>query len=177
MSDPIEKIEWRDAETLNGNDYNPNMVLTPELKLLAHSIMTNGWIQPVLINAQGIIIDGFHRWRLSQDSPQVRKKYKGKVPCVVLDITEPEAMLLTVRINRAKGVHSAVRMAELVKTLIDHHGLSEQDVAQGIGASKAEIDLLYQEGVFKNKDIKNYKYSNAWIPRDTKSDKANASRL
>lgn len=168
MTDPINSIQWREAKSLNANDYNPNVVFTPELKLLERSILKTGWVQPILITESGTIIDGFHRHRLAQDSALLREKYNGLVPCAVMDISPAQAMILTIRMNRAKGTHVAVRMSEIVKTLIDEHNLDPQEVGRELGATKEEIDLLYQEGVFKMKNIKDYKYSKAWVPADTR---------
>lgn len=168
MNDPINRIEWREAASLNANDYNPNVVFSPELRLLERSILKTGWVQPILITEDGTIIDGFHRHRLAQDSAALRERYGGKVPCAVMDITRAQAMVLTVRMNRAKGSHVAVRMAEIVKTLIDEHGLDAQEVADELGATRDEVQLLYQDGVFKMKNIKDYRYSKAWVPHDTR---------
>jgi ParB-like chromosome segregation protein Spo0J len=170
-NDPINRIEWRVASTLNANDYNPNVVFTPELKLLERSILKTGWVQPILITQNGTIIDGFHRHRLAQDSAKLKEKYGGKVPCAVMDISDIEAMIVTIRMNRAKGSHVAVRMSEIVRNLVDNMGVLPEELAQDIGATKAEIDLLYQDGVFKMKNIKDYKYSKAWIPTDTRLEK------
>ena len=46
---PLSKIQWIDVNKLKANDYNPNVVLTNELKLLQLSMLKNGWIQPVLV--------------------------------------------------------------------------------------------------------------------------------
>jgi ParB-like chromosome segregation protein Spo0J len=165
-SDPISAIEWRDAATLSVNNYNPNVVFTPELRLLELSIMTTGWVQPILVSKDGTIIDGFHRSRLAVDSAALKKKYAGKVPCAVVDVSRAEAMLMTIRMNRAKGTHVAVQMSSIIKELIDDHHLDPQEISKGIGATLAEIDLLYQDGVFKMKNIKDYKYSPAWYPTE-----------
>lgn len=161
-NDPISNVEWIDADSLSANHYNPNVVLNKELALLELSIMTNGWIQPVLINRDKTIIDGYHRSFLGKTSKEIRAKYDGKVPCVVMDLTEPERMLLTIRINRAKGNHIAVKMHDIIKALIDEHNMSIDDIMKGIGASKDEIDLLYKDGVFDALNIKDHKYSKAW---------------
>jgi ParB-like chromosome segregation protein Spo0J len=166
MNDPISHIEWRDAATLDGNDYNPNVVFTPELRLLEKSILMTGWVQPVLCNKAGIIIDGFHRAMLSRDSKALRERYHGRVPCAVLDVTRPEAMLMTIRINRAKGTHVAVRMSEIVRELVDVHHVSPEQIASEIGATMDEIALLRQDGVFKMKNIAGYAYSKAWYPKE-----------
>ena len=164
MKDPVEKIEWIDASLLLGNSYNPNVVLSTELNSLARNILEYGWIQPVIVTQQMIIVDGFHRVQLSLDNEKIYKKYKGQVPCVVFAIARDKAMILTVRMNRAKGNHVAWRMAEMVKELIDYFGYEPRALAKAIGGTKAEIDLLYTEGVFEKKDIANYKYSKSWYP-------------
>lgn len=165
--DPVDRIEWRSAEELTANAYNPNMVHNRELRSLELSLLENGWVQPLLVSPAGEVIDGFHRWRLAQDSKRLRERYAGRVPVAVMDLDRPRAMMLTVRMNRAKGTHVAVRMNGLVKELLDEHGLAREEVAQGIGASLAEVDLLYQEDVFKARNIAEYRYGNAWEPRDT----------
>ena len=110
----------------------------------------------------------FHRVRLAQDSAALRKRYGGKVPCAVIDVPRDKAMVLTIRMNRAKGSHVAVRMSEIVRELIDVHHADPQEVAIEIGATKDEVDLLYQEGVFKMKNIADYRYSKAWYPAEKK---------
>jgi hypothetical protein len=167
--DPINRIEWRNAAALNANDYNPNVVLTPEMRLLERSILRTGWVQPVLITKAGVIIDGFHRVTLSRMSEPLKKVYKGMVPCAVMDIDRPTAMILTIRMNRAKGSHVALRMSEIVAELVNLHGLDPQQVAAEIGAEANEIDLLLQQDVFKVKKIADWKYSKAWVPAETKN--------
>jgi len=165
FNDPVDKVEWLDAEKLIANDYNPNVCIGKEFKLLEFSILKNGWIQPILVNRNNIIIDGFHRWGLSNKSKALKDKYGGQIPCVVLDIGDAEAMMLTVRINRAKGAHIAIKLSEMVRRIIDEYGIPKEQVAVEIGAYKNEVDLLYSEGVFKAKDIPNHSYSPAWEPR------------
>jgi len=174
MNDPINNIQWLDAHELEANDYNPNVVFSPELKALEKNILAIGWVQPVIVSNGNIIIDGFHRTMLSRESKALNKKYNGKVPCVVFEVPRDEAMILTVRMNRAKGSHVAVRMSEMVKELIDEHKWEAKALATELGASKKEIDLLYQDGVFKLRNIKNYKYSNAWYPQLKEVDNADA---
>jgi ParB-like chromosome segregation protein Spo0J len=116
------------------------------------------------VNREGVIIDGFHRWCLSRDSKAIRAKYEGLVPCVEMDIDEGKAMVLTIRINRAKGAHAAIEMSRIVKSLIDEHHWDPAQVALEIGATKDEIDLLYQDDIFKARNLKDHAYSKAWVP-------------
>lgn len=168
MKDPIDDIVWKDVDSLRANHWNPNRVHKPELKLLEHSLLSTGWIQPVLINKDNLIIDGFHRWRLSQDSKAVRERYNGKVPTAVLPVDDAEAMAITVRINRAKGTHVAIEMHKLVHDLVMVHGWTSNKVAQEIGASLQEVDVLMQDGIFAARKIKDWAYSQAWYPIEVK---------
>lgn len=165
LNQPIDRIKWIQADQLEANDWNPNVVLKDEMRLLKFSLIKTGWIQPVLIDGTGVIIDGFHRWWLSLKDEDVRAAFKGWVPCAVLDISVPARMLMTVRINRAKGSHVAVKMHELVTRLFRDHGVPKDRIAREIGGSVEEVDLLLQENVFTKLDTKAHKYSMAWVPK------------
>jgi ParB-like chromosome segregation protein Spo0J len=106
------------------------------MKLLKLSLLKNGWIQPILVTMEKIIIDGFHRWHLSREDKEIKARYKGLAPCAVMDLSEPERMLLTVRINRAKGSHIAIKMHELVRSLHNNHGYTKEEIAKQIGGTK-----------------------------------------
>jgi ParB-like chromosome segregation protein Spo0J len=164
MKSPIDEIVWIQASELKANGWNPNRVHKPELKLLEHSLLKTGWIQPVLINKNNMIIDGFHRWRLSQDSKAVIEAFGGKVPTAQLPVEDDEAMAITVRINRAKGTHVAVEMHKLVLQLLTQYEWTREQVAKEIGATLDEVDTLAQEGVFAAKNIAKWSYSPAWYP-------------
>ncbi len=169
MKHPIESVEWVDVSLLDANSWNPNFVQAQEFRLLEFSILKNGWIQPVLVapagNGRYTIIDGFHRSTLAKTSDKVRALTDGKVPVVVMDISEPERILLTIRINRAKGTHMAFKMADNIKMLSDTYGLSDSDIMEGIGCNGTELELLKTENVFKHLNVENTPYSKAWYPR------------
>ena len=162
---PLSNIQWIDVNKLKANDYNPNVVLTNELKLLQLSMLKNGWIQPVLVTQDYDIIDGFHRSTLCKINKDINKMTDGKVPCVVLNLSKPERILLTVRINRAKGNHIALKMNKLIQELINTYGLSKKYVAENLGATEREIELLLYDDVFdKYKLTEETLYSEAWKP-------------
>lgn len=164
---PINNVEWVDVDSLTANDYNPNIVYKKELELLELSLLTQKWIQPILVTQDYVIIDGFHRAHLAKTSKKLREACGGKVPVVVMNLTEPERMLLTIRINRAKGSHIAFKMSDLIKALFHEHGIPIKQIAKEIGASKVEVELLLMEDVFQKLDIENHEYSKAWYPEQT----------
>jgi len=161
---PISNVEWVDVEKLSANDYNPNVVFSKEMELLKFSLLSNGWIQPILVTQDFVIIDGFHRASLAKADKQVQAMTNGKVPVVIMNLTEPERMLLTIRINRAKGSHVAIKMSDIIKALVNDYGIPVKDICTGIGATKDEIDLLMMDNVFKKHNVdKESKYSKAWV--------------
>lgn len=170
VPEPVERIEWVHHEELRANAWNPNAVATPELVLIERSILRTGWVQPILISRDNTIIDGFHRWALSRESEALRLKYQGKIPCARLDVGEAEAMMITVRMNRAKGTHSAILMHELVAILIDKHGCEPEEIAVNIGATLAEVDLLYSANIFKDRKLDEWSFSRAWRPGEDRTE-------
>lgn len=163
-NDPISRVEWRDSRELKANHYNPNMVMTSEMRLLERSILSQGWVQPILITPDGTIIDGFHRATLAKTSKPIIRKYGHLCPAAVLDIPKHRAICLTVRINRAKGEHQAMKMADLVKALVKEHRMSEEEIAAELGATVGEIRLLLADDIFKRRGIDTHTYSRAWVP-------------
>jgi ParB-like chromosome segregation protein Spo0J len=167
---PIDNITWRDAQTLHANHWNPNRVMTTELLLLERSLLTLGWIQPILANTGGTIIDGFHRWRIAQDSPKVVKRFSRLVPVATLDVDEPTAMAITVRINRAKGVHTGQGMSELCRTIVNVYGWTVEQLGKEIGADEVEMAHLMLADVFEMKKTAAHGYSPSWYPTGTPAD-------
>lgn len=175
MLQPINNIQWIPVGLLTANDYNPNKVLTAEMALLKFSLLQQGWIQPILAvkgeDDKYIIVDGFHRYSLAKADIDVFNMGEGKVPVVVLELTVPERMLLTIRINRAKGSHIAIRMHEIIKALIEEHGYTMSQVCEGIGADEHEVETLVHSSIFQQKEVATKEFSKSWNVR--KPEKAN----
>ena len=79
---PIEKIE--------PNTYNPNSIAPPELKLLYDSIKHDGYTMPVVCYYDSgrdkyILVDGFHRYRIMLDYPDIYEREQGMLPVSVID--------------------------------------------------------------------------------------------
>ena len=175
MHHPIDNIQWIETSLLDANDYNPNVVARDEFRLLKHSMLVTGWLQPILVaerEGRYVIIDGFHRSTIARTDPDIVAAFGTRVPCAVLDLDEAQRKLLTVRINRAKGSHVATKMHDLVTSLHRDHGLSVPLLMAELGASKGEIELLLQENLFKKMEIETYPYSRAWVPPPKGSSKS-----
>jgi ParB-like chromosome segregation protein Spo0J len=167
---PVNNIQWLDVNDLTANDYNPNHVMEPEMQLLALSLLKQKWIQPILVwpdpkTGKYVIIDGYHRTMVVRSNKQVWAMTNGRVPVVIMEMTVPDRMLLTIRINRAKGNHAAIRMHAIVHSLINDWNYSPDLVATEIGADISEINTLVAENVFEIKKVDEMNYSKSWFPK------------
>jgi ParB-like chromosome segregation protein Spo0J len=140
---PLARVLWIDPKLLHSNDYNPNKVFGPELKLLKISLLQSGWTQPIVAQADGEIVDGFHRWSLGMNDKDVRALTGGLVPVVVLNETDrAEQMMATIRHNRARGKHSVLHMASITQALHKEHGMEEQEIEALLGMEEEEVERL-----------------------------------
>lgn len=162
---PISKVNWVEVDKLKANDYNPNVVFNQELKLLKTSLLKSGWIQPILVTQEFEIIDGFHRATLTKTDNDLRALTGGLVPVVIMELTEAERKCLTIRINRAKGSHIAIKMSDIIHSLVEEHSMTIPEICKEIGATKQEVELLLMDNVFKALDVEHKDYSKAWYPQ------------
>lgn len=162
---PISNVEWVKPDQLRANDYNPNHVAPPEMKLLKLSILENGWTQPIVAHPNGEIVDGFHRWSLASKDKDIQKLSDGLCPVVRLVETGPDlARLATIRHNRARGNHYVVKMSEIVHELKDM-GMSENEIGIRLGMDKEEVNRLIQRGNSLERNGRD-EFSKGWIPSD-----------
>ncbi|HIR34634.1 MAG TPA: ParB-like nuclease domain-containing protein [Candidatus Faecimorpha stercoravium] len=158
---PIDKIV--------PNTYNPNTVAPPEMKLLYDSIKQDGYTMPIVCyhdqeQDQYIIVDGFHRYRIMLDYPDIYEREEGKLPVSIIDKPLAERMASTIRHNRARGSHDVDLMSNIVQELHDI-GRSDKWIAQHLGMDKDEILRLKQlTGLMSL--FKETQFSRAWRPVD-----------
>lgn len=162
-SQPLSKVEWVDPSSLRANDYNPNHVAPPEMKLLKISILENGWTQPIVAHPNGEIVDGFHRWTLSKTDKDIQALTDGLCPVVrLVDVGPDLARLATIRHNRARGNHYVVKMSEIVHELRDL-GLSEKEIGSRLGMDKEEVRRLIQRGNSLERNA-GKDFNKGWVP-------------
>ena len=147
---PVSKVRWLPREKLVGNAYNPNKVAAPELELLITSLVEDGWTQPVVVlpeaDGRHVIVDGFHRWTVSND-PRVAALTGGTVPVVEVRLDPTHRMMSTIRHNRARGTHAVLRMAEIVRGMVDD-GVPQREIRKRLGMEAEEvIRLLNRSGM------------------------------
>ncbi len=158
---PVHKIYWIPTERIEANDYNPNVVAPPEMKLLELSIDEDGYTQPIVVwlreDQRFEVVDGFHRYTIG------KQKEMSHLPCVVLNRCQQERndrIAATIRHNRARGKHQVAEMSKIVLEL-KRRNWSDAKIGKNLGMEPDEVLRLSQVGglaeLFKDKD-----FSEAW---------------
>jgi ParB-like chromosome segregation protein Spo0J len=139
-------------------------IFKPEMKLLTESVLDYGWIAPIVVRKEdSTIIDGFSRWVISQDK-RIVKRDKGIIPVTFVDCDEVDAMIMHVRLNRAKGSTIAKPLSRLLKRIIASKKYDESIIQEALRMTDEEFDLLVDGSLIKTRKLKEHKYSNAWVP-------------
>jgi len=148
-SEPVDCVVWVPSEKVTANDYNPNSVAPPEMKLLEHSIGEDGYTQPIVAWARdGVfeVVDGFHRHRVGTESPKIRKRVRGYLPLAVIQEGRQDRgdrIAATIRHNRARGKHQVAKMSDIVIEL-KRRNWADDRISRELGMDKDEILRLCQ---------------------------------
>ena len=148
-TEPVDCVLWVKADKIQANDYNPNTVAPPEMKLLECSIQEDGYTQPIVSwknEKQYEVVDGFHRNRVGRESPIVNARIHGYLPLTVINddrLDRGDRIAATVRHNRARGKHRVNAMADIVVEL-KRRNWSEEKIAKNLGMDADEVLRLCQ---------------------------------
>jgi ParB-like chromosome segregation protein Spo0J len=148
-AEPVDFVRWIKSEKVHANDYNPNSVAPPEMKLLEISILEDGYTQPIVSFDEGDtkeVVDGFHRNRVGKESAKVRDRIHGYLPLVVINDEKTEKgdrIASTIRHNRARGKHKVQSMSDLVVDL-KKRNWSDEKIARDLGMDPDEVLRLAQ---------------------------------
>lgn len=176
-----ELYEWLgiDCPTLNvqlvpgdkviGNDYNPNKVAPPEMRLLKLSIRKDGLTMPVVVcdtpedkKHPFTVVDGFHRTTVCQTDKEVRERMHGYVPVSRLNKKLEDRITSTVRHNMARGTHQVELSAKLI-VLLKKHNWTNARIGMELGMDADEVLRLKQiTGLAEA--FKNEEFSRSWSP-------------
>lgn len=157
---PVLDVRLVPIGKVRANEYNPNKVATPEMKLLRHSIKQDGYTQPIVTIYDKkqdlyIVIDGFHRYRCAVDYFHLEE-----VPVVVIDKKIQDRMASTIRHNRARGTHQIRGMAALVTGLVAL-GWDDARIQKELGMEIDEVLRLKQITGLKEA-FANHDFSKSW---------------
>ena len=161
---PVYGVRAVPIEKIRANEYNPNSVAPPEMKLLYDSIKEDGYTMPIVCymadDGTYEIVDGFHRYSVMIKHKDIYEREQGMLPVSVIDKPISERMASTIRHNRARGSHDLDLMSNIVRELVDM-GKSNRWIMQHLGMDADEVIRLKQitglAALFKDKE-----FSHAW---------------
>lgn len=163
---PVLNVKMIDINKVVANDYNPNKVAPPEMKLLKKSIEEDGYTQPIVVyhdkeNDKYIVVDGFHRYRCAKEYFNL-----DKIPCVVIDKPLDHRMASTIRHNRARGTHQIRDMSVIVADLTKM-GWSDEKICKHLGMELDEVIRLKQITGLKEA-FANHQFSKSWAEYESR---------
>lgn len=168
---PALNVQLVPADEVIGNDYNPNHVAPPEMRLLRLSIRKDGVTMPVVVcdtpeNREHpyTVVDGFHRTTVIQHDRDIRDSLHGYVPVSRLNKSLEDRITSTVRHNMARGTHQVELSAKLV-VMLKKHNWTNARIGKELGMDADEVLRLKQitglAEAFKNED-----FSKSWRSDD-----------
>lgn len=165
-SEPVDCVLWTPVTQVAANDYNPNTVAPPEMKLLELSVVADGYTQPIVAWRNGEsfeVVDGFHRNRVGRESLAVSERIKGYLPLAIINAGREDRgdrIAATIRHNRARGKHRVDGMSEIVVEL-KRRNWSDEKIGRELGMDPDEVLRLCQitglAEMFANRE-----FSKAW---------------
>lgn len=148
--EPVDCVLWKRADSVEANDYNPNTVAPPEMKLLVHSIRADGYTQPVVAwhtkKERYEVVDGFHRSRVGREDAVVKERVQGYLPITVVNNARGkrgDRIAATIRHNRARGKHGVLAMSDIVQELA-RLSWKDAQIAEELGMDADEVLRLKQ---------------------------------
>lgn len=164
--EPVDCVLWVPGDDVQANDYNPNRVAPPEMRLLQHSIEMDGFTQPIVTFPNGgyrEVVDGFHRNLVGKESAKVRKRTLGYLPVTTIRADREgrnDRIAATIRHNRARGQHQVADMSEIVVEL-SRRNWSDERIGRELGMEPDEVLRLKQISGLAEM-FADHEFSEAW---------------
>ncbi len=129
------------VEMLTPNSWNPNRMAPDMRAKLRVYIEREGFVEPLVVRRKGKgfeILGGYHRWGIAKELGY------ETVPCVVLDLDDRRARILSVNLNEMKGQSLPNLLANLVHDLSKELTLEdlESQLPYSISELKDSLELL-----------------------------------
>lgn len=166
-AEPVDCVQWVPGTHVEANDYNPNSVAPPEMRLLELSIGADGYTQPIVAHHVAtnryVVVDGFHRQRVGKKKGPIQARLHGYLPLVAIRPGRDAAadrIAATIRHNRARGVHGVMPMTDIVVRLLQA-GWNEADIARQLGMDDDEV-LRFKQVSGLPELFLDHGYSRSW---------------
>ena len=127
------------VSSISQNKYQPRLLFKDDtIQELAESIRANGLIQPITVRhistGKYELISGERRFRAVQDLGY------ETIPAIIKgDVSDQKSMLLALIENIQREDINAIEQALAYKRIIEHHQLTQQELAEKVGKNRSTI--------------------------------------
>lgn len=125
---------------INPNRFQPRTRFSEEeLQSLVDSIRSEGILVPVLLRPHGDgyeLIAGERRWRAAQ------RAGLAEIPAIIKNVGDRQALEWAIIENVQRDDLTAIESARAYQRLIQEFGLTQQEVAERIGVSRAHVSNM-----------------------------------
>ncbi|OGT42734.1 MAG: chromosome partitioning protein ParB [Gammaproteobacteria bacterium RIFCSPHIGHO2_12_FULL_37_34] len=137
---PLENPTQLPIHQIQRGKYQPRREIDSQaLEGLAHSIRSQGILQPLIVRPVGDkyeIIAGERRWRAAQLAEL------NEVPVIIRHVPDEAASAIALIENIQRENLNPVEEAIALQRLIDEFGMTHQQVADAVGKSRASVTNL-----------------------------------
>lgn len=159
------EINYIHGSDLISAPWRSTYVLKPDQKILVSSLRNFGWVAPILVQEKsGMIIDGHERWMIAANDSVIQDRDSGMIPANVVDCSDIEAMVMHVKVNRARGIMHAKALRGTILKILRSKAYTEDELRVEFGMTRDEMMLFSGASFLKGRKISEHKYSKAWVP-------------
>lgn len=132
---------WIKTADITPNEWNPNEMSEAEFAMLLDNISRLGFADPLLVTRteddKYQVVDGEHRYRAALLAGI------EEIPAVVVELSEEDKRLQTVRMNQIKGEWNPTKFNHLINDMMQKKELTIEDAAYELGfADPSDFHLL-----------------------------------
>lgn len=129
------KLRWPDRAD------NPNKMSDEMFNMLVEAMRSEGFLQPVLINSEGLLFDGHHRFYAAQivgDGADI------SIPCVEKTMDNLRGTALGIGMNRLRGELSLADTSTVLQELARDGAFNYDELSLLSGFTTDELETLLQ---------------------------------
>jgi hypothetical protein len=124
-------------DSIHPNSWNVNVMKASVYSFLKRSIKKVGFVQPIVITKDNVIIDGEHRWKA------IKELGFTEVEVKVLDMTEDEAKASTINFNMTKGVLDSDKLGRMLHDM--EMGMGKDALQEMLVLEKKQIEKAIRD--------------------------------
>lgn len=127
------KLVKKKVEELKPNTWNPNIMPEDKYQALVRCVKKDGMIQPILIQDDGMIIDGEHRWRASKEAGI------AEIDCIEVSMDIISAKIRTLGFNNIRGYFDPPKKQALIDSIYSDAPERMREVLELTGLQQSEL--------------------------------------